>query len=132
MAIRDFRQLIAWQRSAELRREVLAFTARLPCKADRDFCWNIRRSARSAPSNVAEGFVRYGHREFLHFLKIARASLAETQNHLLDAREQRYIDHATFERCWRLSVRGSAAVAALMDSLQRRHRKPRASNESVE
>jgi hypothetical protein len=78
VTIRGFRQLIAWQRCAELRREVLAFTARMPCKADRDFCWDIRRSARSAPSNVAEGFVRYGHPEFLHFLKIALASLAET------------------------------------------------------
>jgi four helix bundle protein len=38
-----------------------------------------------SPVQCCEGFVRYGHPEFLHFLEIARASLAETQNHLLDA-----------------------------------------------
>lgn len=107
----------------ELRVEVLAFTARLPCRSDADFCSDIRRSARSAPSNIAEGFVRYGTREFLHFLSIARASLAETQNHLLDAKQQRYIDEATSDRCWNLSVRGSAAVARLMAALRRRGRR---------
>ena len=34
--------------------------------------------------------------QFAHFLGIAKASLVETQNHLIDARERRYIEAALF------------------------------------
>jgi hypothetical protein len=39
---------------------------------------------RSAPRNIAEGFGRYDPREFARYLRIARASLMETRNHLND------------------------------------------------
>jgi four helix bundle protein len=42
----------------------------------------LRRSAISIPSNVAEGHGRMNSREFKHFLVIARASNCELQTHL--------------------------------------------------
>src|SRR5437773_12347900 len=90
MVARHFKELVCWQLSDELKNEVYAFTARSPASRDRDFCEDIRDSARSASSNISEGFGRYKHDDFANFLSIARASLMETQNHLTHARDQQY------------------------------------------
>jgi four helix bundle protein len=80
MAVRDFRELVCWQLSNELKLEVLAFTATGPCSSDFKYRDQIRDSAASAPRNIAEGFGRFRHREFARFLEYARASLMETRS----------------------------------------------------
>jgi four helix bundle protein len=57
-------------------------TKKCPHTTDRDFLWDIRRSARSVPSNIAEGHGRFHPKDNHHFLEIAKASLDETENHL--------------------------------------------------
>ena len=101
--VRDFRDLVAWQLAETLKGEVLSFTASGPAARDFRFRDDIRGSSASAPANIAEGFGRYRSRQFVTFLEIAKASLAETQNHLIDARDRNYIDRSLFSRCstWR-------------------------------
>jgi four helix bundle protein len=48
-------------------------------------------AARSAPSNIAEGFGRFGNKEFARYARIAKASLIEVLNHLIDACDQRLL-----------------------------------------
>jgi hypothetical protein len=45
-------------------------------------------SARSSPANIAEGFGRFGNKEFARFVRIARGSQEEVLNHFIDARDQ--------------------------------------------
>ena len=45
-------------------------------------------SAPSAPRNIAEGFGRFGNREFARFARIAKGSELEVLNHLIDAHDQ--------------------------------------------
>ncbi len=117
MGARDFRELACWQLSHELKCEVYAFTDRLPAKTDRDFCQDIRASARSAASAIAEGFGRETHRDFAHFLAIARASLTETDNHLQDAADCLYLGVDEHARLERLAKRALAAATALQTYL---------------
>jgi four helix bundle protein len=83
MGVRHFTDLACWQLADKLKKGVYEITAKRPVSQDRDFCNDIRRSSRSAPANISEGFGRFGHREFAHYLSIAHASLRETENHLL-------------------------------------------------
>jgi four helix bundle protein len=100
----------------------------MPAKADRDFCEDIRASVRSAPLNISEGFGRDTHRDFAHFLSIARASLMETDNHLQDALDCAYITHAEHARLSTLADRALRATTSLQSYLPRtpdRRRGPR-------
>ena len=119
MVAQHYKELDCWQLAHELKCEVIAFTAKMPARADRDFCDDIRASARSAPSNIAEGFGRETHRDFAHFLSIARASLIETDNHLQDALDCEYITQAEHERLSILAHRALGATTALQSYLLR-------------
>jgi four helix bundle protein len=130
MAARHYKELECWQLAHELKCEVIAFTARMPATADRDFCQDIRASARSAPSNISEGFGRQTHRDFAHFLSIARASLIETDNHLQDALDCAYVTHAEHARLSTIANRALRATTSLQSYLlrtpdRRRDRAPR-------
>lgn len=61
---------------------IYAITLKLPKEEIYGLSAQMRRSAVSIPSNIAEGYKRKGIGEFLQFLSIADASAAEleTQN----------------------------------------------------
>src|ERR1051326_2759765 len=72
-------------------KNVYEITARSPAKQDADFCRDVRRSAASAPRNMAEGFGRFWPTEFAPKMRIAKGELEETQDHVRKATRQRYV-----------------------------------------
>lgn len=82
MNIRNHRDLRVWTEARLLVKSVYQFTASLPADERYDLVRQIRRAAISIPSNIAEGRGRDGTRDFLHFLAIARGSLAEIETQL--------------------------------------------------
>lgn len=56
----------------------------------------MRRSAISVTSNVAEGFVRQTRNDKVNFYTTALASLSELRSQLLVARDLAYISNASF------------------------------------
>ena len=114
MPIRDFRSLVCWQLSNELKCEIFEFTSRDPAARDFKFRDQIRDSSKSATRNIAEGFGRFGPAEFAQYLSWARASLMETRNHLIDARECRYISDALFSRLFNLAFAALRLTTNLM------------------
>jgi four helix bundle protein len=117
MGATHYRELVCWQLSHELKCEVLAFTATQPAKLDCDFCRDIRRSARSAPANIAEGFARDTHPDVAGYLGRARASLAETQNHLEAAFESGYLIDTEYKRLLSLAERAQFVTSRLQTYL---------------
>jgi four helix bundle protein len=116
--VRHFRELMCWQLSNELKLGIDQLAEQPQVRRDLKFYDQIRDAAASAPRNIAEGFARRTHADFARFLDIARGSLAESQNHLQDAVDRRYLDQAEFERLNSLSERASAAVARLQRYLR--------------
>jgi four helix bundle protein len=81
-SMQSFRDLQVWQRSMELTVAVYRLTQRFPREEAFGLTSQLRRSAVSIPSNIAEGHGRMNPREFKHFLLIARASNCELQTQL--------------------------------------------------
>lgn len=84
MGVSTFQELRAWQLAAELRDRIVAISAAPIFRQDFKFRDQLRDAACSAPSLIAEGFGRFGFKEFRRYLTMARAELLEAQNHLID------------------------------------------------
>ena len=92
--IRSFRELIAWRLAYELRRKVVPLLYRTLKVKDFDLHKQVRKAARSAPANVAEGFGRYKHKVFANFVRIAKGSVLELMNHFQEAFDEGYLTKA--------------------------------------
>jgi four helix bundle protein len=84
--VRFFRDLTVWQKSMELTVAVYGLTKSFPREEAFGLTSQLRRSAVSIPSNIAEGQGRSNTREFQQFLGIARGSNCELQTQLDIAR----------------------------------------------
>jgi four helix bundle protein len=131
VSVRDFRELVCWQLSYELKCEVLAFIENGPASKDLKYRDQLKDSASSAPRNIAEGFGRFRPGDFARFLEIARASLIETRNHLIDGRDRGYLVNPLYSRLQNLTRAASNSTTKLMLTKKReaerlkRPRRPR-------
>ena len=119
MVVRNFRDLVCWHLSNELKCEVFAFTDTGPSARDFKFRDQIRDSSAAAARDIAEGFGRFRPAEFARFLEFARGSLMETQAALIDARERSYLTREVYSRLYNLARAALKATTNLMLSKQR-------------
>ena len=77
-----YEQLNVWQESMNLVTEVYTIVKKLPKEELFSLSDQIRRSAVSIPSNIAEGSSRNSKKEFIQFLYIALGSLCELETQL--------------------------------------------------
>ena len=110
--IKHYRELDCWRLSVELRDAVLAVTARPRVRRNLRFCDQIAGAARSAPSNIAEGFGR-SDREFGRYLLVARGSLRETETLLDEACTCAYISPGEHAQLRELAKRAHTAASRL-------------------
>lgn len=87
MYIESFKQLIVWQRSMEVVKEIYSITNKFPKSETFGLTSQMRRSAVSIPSNIAEGKKRKTTKDFLQFLRISDGSSAELETQLLIAKD---------------------------------------------
>ena len=85
---KDFREIAAWRLARELKLRVDQFLARPEVKRKYSLADQLYAAARSGPSNIAEGFGKFGNKEFARFARIAKASEVEVLNHLIDLHDQ--------------------------------------------
>jgi four helix bundle protein len=91
MGVRRFQDLVCWQLALRLHERIVAITAKPQVSRDRNFCDQILGSSSGVAPNITEGFVRYLPADFKKFLRIALASVAETQTHLLQGHQRGYV-----------------------------------------
>ena len=114
-----FEDLIAWQRSRELTKQVYEITSIGVFSKDYGLRDQIRRASVSIMSNIAEGFERGGRREFHHFLVIAKASCAEVRSQLYVALDAGYLSNEMFDRLMTLSLEVTRIVAGLRTAVSK-------------
>jgi four helix bundle protein len=83
MTVRNFKDLIVWNKSMELAVEVHALVQKLPRTEQYRLIDQILRASASVPANIAEGHARSSRKDYGHFLAIAQGSLSEVETFLL-------------------------------------------------
>jgi len=117
-AAKSHEDLIAWQLARELKIGVYELIRSGPVSRDVEFCEQIRRSARSAPRLMAEGFGRYLPAEFSKYLRWANGELKETYDALRDGVDSRYFTADQILPLQRLAKRASKACTSLIAYLR--------------
>ena len=91
MPYQGFEQLEVWKKARELKKEIAGLVKQFPPEEKFRLTDQIIRSSRSISSQIAEGHGRRTYTDRLRFCIIARGSLSETLNHLIDAYDSNYI-----------------------------------------
>ena len=95
MGSQSYRDLIVWQKSIALCKDVYKICESFPRSELYGLADQMKRAAVSIPSNIAEGQARQHLAEFRQFLAIANGSLAELDTQRIIAEELKLIDQRT-------------------------------------
>jgi len=116
--IQSFRDLQVWQKAMDLTLIVYRLTQGFPREELFGLTSQLRRSAVSVPSNIAEGQGRLNAREFKQFLGIARGSICEIQTQLEIARRLNLGDVALLEDAQVLSHEVGKMIFTILTKLK--------------
>jgi four helix bundle protein len=114
--VQSFRDLLVWQRSIQLTVAIYRLSQSFPHEEIYGLTSQIRRSAVSVPSNIAEGQGRLNTGEFRQFLGVARGSNCELQTQLEIARALGFGDIQQIEVAEGLSSEVGKMINAILTS----------------
>jgi four helix bundle protein len=117
MNARHFRELRAWQAAYAFKLRIYDLLEQGPISRDEKIHKQLREASASAPGQIAEGFGRFDPVDFARFVKMARASLMECQNHLQDAVDRHHITEQVREEHDQLAGEALKEIAGLIDYL---------------
>ncbi len=94
----NYKGLKIWHRSMDLVEQVYILTDKIPKNEIYGLIGQIKRSAVSVPSNIAEGAGRSSDKEFIRYLSISTGSLNELNTQLVIARRLDFINEDELQK----------------------------------
>ena len=116
--------LLIWQRAMELAVTAYAQTAAIGFDKDRDFRSQMRRSAVSIPSNLAEGYEKGTFRDSIKFYYIAKGSAGELRTQCLLAGRVGHLTKEASERAADECSQISRMIMGFIQKTKERERPP--------
>jgi four helix bundle protein len=117
MKVKNYQDLIAWQKAMDLVEEVYIASKAFPREEIYGLRSQVRRAAISIPSNVAEGQGRRTTPDFLRHLSIAYGSLREVETQILIATRLRYLGQGKCQNVMNITGEVGRLLNGLMASL---------------
>jgi four helix bundle protein len=115
---RSFEDLEVWQKATDVVLKI--YNCTLYPTFNRDFTLRdqIRKSAISISSNIAEGFEYGNNKDFIRFLKYAKGSAGELRSQLYIARKLNYLEEPEFDQLQKEQIHLSRQISSLIRYLQ--------------
>ena len=115
--IKSHKDLIVWEKSIDFVVEIYSLTDSFPKSELYGLTSQMRRSAVSVPSNIAEGSSRKSRKEFIQFLYIASGSASELETQLIIAKKLNYFqNNELFDKIIEIRKMLSGLVSSLKNS----------------
>jgi four helix bundle protein len=95
--VERFTDLMTWQESHQAVLSIYRITKKFPKDELFGLTSQVRRSAVSITSNIAEGFGRHTFKDKVHFYYQARGSMTELRNQLIISKDISYISDAEYK-----------------------------------
>lgn len=115
----SYQELIVWQKAFKLVIMTFKLTKNFPKSELYGLVSQMRRSAVSIPSNIAEGYTRGHRQEYLQFLRTSYASGAELETQLLLSKELKFMTLPQFNELNNLLIEVQKMLNKLITSLSR-------------
>jgi len=93
MKIKSYKDLNIWKRSIGVVEDIYKITKNFPKEEIYGLTSQLRSSAVSIPSNIAEGFARFHNKEYRQFLFISLGSCAELSTQIIIALRLGYFEN---------------------------------------
>lgn len=91
MPAQSFENLVVWQKAHQYVLCIYRITKGFPKDELFALVNQMRRASASITANIAEGFVREGQKDKLHFYNISQGSLEETKNFIILSKDLGYM-----------------------------------------
>jgi four helix bundle protein len=115
--INTYKDLLIWQKSITLVREVYSSLESFPKEEKFGLCKQMGSSAISIPSNIAEGYGRHSTKEYKRFLLIATGSLFELQTQIEISFQLGHIDKIKANELMQLTEEIDRMMSSLIRKL---------------
>ena len=122
MRVRDYRDILVWQRAVEFVAEIYRLSAWFPRTEQFGLTAQLRRASVSVAANIAEGSGRATARDLMNFLSYARGSLNEAESMVFVAIRLKFVSAAESTNALRLADETSRMLAGLRTSIRKRTR----------
>jgi four helix bundle protein len=119
MIMRDFRELQVWRKGHELTLTVYRTTQAFPDDERFSLTSQMRRSAASIPTNIAEGCGRQGDAELARFLQISMGSASELEYLTMLTHDLQLLDDAVYRQLDAQVVEVKKMLSSFLTRLRR-------------
>ncbi len=116
--IKSYKELIVWQKSIQLVKEVFILTGKFPKSELYGLISQMRRAAVSIPSNIAEGYGRRSSKEYAQFYSIAYGSALELETQTIIAKELQFTTIEYFDKVDLLLAEVSRMLNAMTSKMK--------------
>jgi four helix bundle protein len=116
--VKSYRDLVAWQKSMTLVKEVYNLTKAFPKEEQFGLTSQLKRAVISVPSNIAEGSSKKSTADFIRFLNISYGSLAEVGTQIEIAEMLNFINKQ--EEIYKLIDEVEKIISGLINSLAKK------------
>lgn len=121
--IKSFKDLLVWQKSMELVKQIYIATRFMPEDERFGLTSQIRRAAVSVPCNIAEGWGRDSSGNFIQFLRVSNGSLCEVDTQLILIEMLELLEISKLDKSKSLAEETGKMLRALISALEKKQNK---------
>ncbi|GAI14772.1 unnamed protein product [marine sediment metagenome] len=118
MNIKDYKDLLAYQKSYQVALLIYKVTSGFPSTEIYGLVSQMRRAAISVPSNISEGYRRGSQKEYAQFLKISLGSNSELETQLSLSRDLGFINGDEFKKVYELNEEVGRLLSSYVKKLE--------------